>query len=412
MRAIVVSIGDELILGQTLDSNAAWLSGQLASLGIVVDEHITVGDNEQLIVQRLRYAIGKADIIIVTGGLGPTADDLTRFCLAKVLDCELVYNPESMERMQTFFKKLARPMAQSNKVQAMIPEYAVAIPNHKGTADGIFVTIDQTVLFSAPGVPSEMKAMYEGFIKGELINFAGDDLAVVASRKLNAFGAGESNIGQELADMMVRGRNPLVNTTAAHSIVGIRINARAENKAVALTMLDDTEQLIRAKLGDYIFGIDDDSLASVVVSRLIDKGLTIATAESCTGGMVAQQITDIPGSSACFKSGWVTYSNEAKNEFLNVDADVIARDGAVSQEVARQLAENARKLANSDFAIGITGIAGPMGRTDEKPVGLVYIALASGDGVEVTKNIFIGNREMVRLRSAFTALNMVRLAIR
>ena len=435
MNAIIISIGDELILGQTVDTNAAWLSQQLSSLGITVREHITVGDDINAIVGQLRRAGGMpsvlnneacdsqgdnnnaADVVLITGGLGPTDDDLTRHALAKVLKTELKLHQSSLSRIEQFFVRLNKPMSQTNRVQAMIPCGCDVLENNVGTAPGITTQIGKTPVFFLPGVPAEMKVMFDESVKDKLrqIVSAGGVREVYAYRTLHTYGAGESNIAEMLGDMMSRGRNPVVNSTAAHSIVSIRIISRGPDEKAARVLIEPVERELRERLGTFIFGSDEDTFAGVVGGLLRRNGATVAVAESCTGGLLAKELTDISGSSGYFMAGWVTYSNDAKTRFLEVNPDTIEKYGAVSEQVVSELASAARRLAGTDYGLGITGIAGPTGGiagptggTEKKPVGLVYIGLADRDGVEVTRNVFPGSRDRVRRRAVNTALNMLR----
>jgi len=418
MNAIIISIGDELILGQTVDTNAAWLSRQLSSLGITVLEHITVGDDINAIVGQLRRAGGMpnnnaADVVLVTGGLGPTDDDLTRHALAKVLETELKLHQPSLGRIEQFFVRLNKPMSQTNRVQAMIPCGCDVLENNVGTAPGITAQIGKTPVFFLPGVPAEMKVMFDESVKDKLRQIVSTKggKKVYAYRTLHTYGAGESSIAEMLGDMMSRGRNPVVNCTAAHSIVSIRIISRGPDEKTARVLIEPVERELRKRLDTFIFGSDEDTLAGVVGGLLRRNGSTVAVAESCTGGLLAKELTDISGSSGYFMAGWVTYSNDAKIDFLRVNPATIESFGVVSEQVASELAVGARRLAGTDYGLGITGIAGPTGGTEEKPVGLVYIGLADRDGVEVVRNVFPGSRDRVRRRAVNTALNMLRLRL-
>ncbi|MCK5270265.1 MAG: competence/damage-inducible protein A [Sedimentisphaerales bacterium] len=423
MNAIIISIGDELILGQTVDTNAAWLSRQLSSLGITAGEHITVGDDINAIVGQLRRAESMlnnnaADVVLVTGGLGPTDDDLTRHALAEVLETELKLHQPSLNRIEQFFVRLNKPMSQTNRVQAMIPCGCDVLENNVGTAPGITAQIGKTPVFFLPGVPAEMKVMFDKSVKDKLRQkvSAGGTKKVYAYRTLHTYGAGESSIAEMLGDMMSRGRNPVVNCTAAHSIVSIRIISRGADEKTARVLIEPVERELRKRLGTFIFGSDEDTLAGVVGGLLRRNGVTVAVAESCTGGLLAKELTDISGSSSYFMAGWVTYSNDAKAHFLQVNPKTLERYGAVSEQVACELARNACREAQTDYALSITGIAGPTGgiagptgSKEEKPVGLVYIGLADRDGVEVVRSVFPGSRDCVRRRAVYSALNFLRL---
>ncbi|MBN2211527.1 MAG: competence/damage-inducible protein A [Sedimentisphaerales bacterium] len=408
MKAILLSIGDELILGQTVDTNAAWLSQRCAALGVKVIEHATIGDDLNLIAATLRRVGGNCDVILASGGLGPTDDDLTRHALAEVLGVELEFNKSAMSRIQAFYDLLKRPMPEANHIQAMIPVGCEVMENTCGTAPGISARIGRAQAFFMPGVPREMFVMFTKCIEQRLQNAGGN---VLVTRVLHTCGAGESNIAEMLGDMMVRGRNPLVNSTAQQGLVSLRINAQAPTELAAREMIAPVETALRNRLGKLVFGADEETLSSVVVERLMEMKASLATAESCTGGWIARELTDIAGVSAVYLGGWVVYNNQAKVRDLNVDATVLNQEGAVSEPVARQLAENACKRAGADYAIGVTGIAGPTGGTTQKPVGTVYIAIAGGGSTQVERFIFPGDRDGVRRRTVNYALNLLRLRL-
>ena len=412
MNTIIISIGDELTLGHTVDTNAAWLSEKVAALGLNVLQHLTIPDDIESITQALTRAAQAADIVLATGGLGPTDDDLTRHALARVLGVELQLHQPSLDHIAELFARLDRPMSHRNQIQAMIPAGASVIENPNGTAPGIIASIGPATCFVLPNVPREMKAMFTDTIAPQLAQLTtGKDTQIVISRKLHTFGAGESNVAELLGPLMARGLNPVVNSTVAAGIVTIRIDSRAPDPPAARRLIEPIEQQIRQRLGSLIFGVDEQTLAAAAADLLLSHSATLAVAESCTGGLLAKDLTDVPGASDFFLAGWVTYSNQAKTSLLQVPADIIDREGAVSKNVARQLATNARQLAGSDYALGITGIAGPTGGTAEKPVGLVYIALADAQTCQVQACSFRGDRQVVRRRAVNTALNLLRLRL-
>ena len=380
MNAIILSIGDELVLGQTVDTNSAWISQQLASVGCGVNAHLTVGDDQKAIEQAMLESVGRCDVLIVTGGIGPTEDDLTRQALASVMEAPLELNEQWNHRLEAFFRKVGRPMPESNRIQAMIPRGATMIDNPNGTAAGIDVSYksgDQKTIcriFVMPGVPKEMKAMFTSHVLPFVKESSGG--AAIVSRTLHTFGMGESWVAEKLADLMKRGRNPSVGTTVSQGIVSVRINSRFPSRADAQRELDSTTDACRAALGDLVFGANDDTLAVTVGASLAPSRQTVSTAESCTGGLLAKMLTDVSGSSAYFTQGWVTYSNKAKYERLGVSMDVINVYGAVSEPVVQSMATSARRLAKSDFALSVSGVAGPTGGSATKPVGMVCIALA------------------------------------
>lgn len=406
-KASIVSIGNEVLSGQTIDTNAAYLSQRLLSIGIPVVSSYTIGDEIDSIVRSFGFAGSDADVIIATGGLGPTDDDLTRQALAKFLGAELQLQDGLLRTIQEFFTSRNRQMSSKNKIQAYIPEGTKALTNNLGTAPGIRAELEGKLLFALPGVPSEMKLMFEESVLTELHRFASGQAVVM--RRLRCFGTGESNIAELIGPLMQRGRNPLINCTASCGVITLTINATAKDKDKAGQMVEKDEKTLREKLGELVYGTDEQTLAGVAGEQLAKQQKTIAVAESCTGGLIAKLLTDIPGSSRYFMQGWVTYSNHAKTIELGVPADLIEEHGAVSEEVAESMARGARKRAGTTFAIGVTGIAGPGSGSERKPAGLVYISVDSDNNSETRRFIFIGSRDTIRLRAAQTALNMLRL---
>jgi nicotinamide-nucleotide amidase len=424
MNAIILSIGDELTLGQTIDTNSAWLSQQLAAVGCDILAHATLPDHQKLIEQAIQEAAGRCDFLIITGGIGPTEDDLTRQALASVMGVDLEMNEKWLHRLQAFFRARSREMPESNKIQAMIPRGATMIENTNGTAAGIHAFLPHSPgepasaggsktncqIFITPGVPKEMKAMFTLDILPHIQSTTSG--AVILSRTLHTFGLGESWIAEKLGPLMHRTRNPSVGTTVSNGIVSLRINSRFDSRQLAQQKLDETLTACRAALGDLIFGEESQTMQEVVGHSLAPSRLTVTTAESCTGGLLAKMLTDTPGSSAYFKTGFITYSNEAKHELLGVPMELIAEHGAVSEPVVRAMAQAARQRAHADLSLAISGIAGPTGGTPQKPVGTVCIALACKTDHAPKPNArtfnFPGDREMIRDRSAKMALTILR----
>jgi nicotinamide-nucleotide amidase len=421
-RASIVSVGNEILAGWTVDTNAAYLCGELLRIGIPVVSTYTVGDEIEQIVQKLELACADAEVILVTGGLGPTDDDLTRQALAEFLGVELQLQEELLEQIQNRFANRNVQMPEKNKIQAYIPAGAKALRNNHGTAPGIMaekvclgpVTGEYSrrsgrLLFALPGVPPEMKRMFAESVLPEIQRFGGGQAVVV--RKLKCFGAGESTIAEMLGSLMQRGRNPLINCTASLGVITLHVIATAKDKDTAEKLAEKDEKLLSEILGELLYGTGEQSLAEAVAEKLTRQKKTVATAESCTGGCLAKMLTDIPGASEYFKYGWITYCNEAKTSELGVPASLIDEHGAVSEQVARAMAKGARDKAGTDFAIGITGIAGPTGGTEQKPVGLVYISVDSDKDCETKRCLFSKDRQSVRLRTTQTALNMLRLKL-
>jgi len=413
MKAMILSIGDELVLGQTVDANSAWLSGELASIGWPVAAHLTVGDDQSAIESAILQAAGRCDVLLVTGGLGPTRDDLTRAALAGALAQPLEMNAQWLGRMEQMFRRRGRPMADANRAQALIPRGARIMENGAGTAAGIDAEFTPPAssrpcrIFAMPGVPREMRIMFQQSVRPILWSMSGG--TVILTRALHTFGVGESNIGEMLGDLMDRGRNPSVGTTVSNGVVSLRITSWRQTRDQADEALLKTVAECRRALGELIYGADGQSLPSVIGDLLTSGPIRqVATAESCTGGLLAKMLTDVAGSSRYFQRGWITYSDEAKTQMLDVDAGLIARDGAVSEAVVGAMAEAARRKSGADFALAISGIAGPDGGTPAKPVGTVCVALAHASGRIARTFSFPGDREAVRDRSAKMALTMLR----
>lgn len=410
-RAWIIASGTELTLGQTVDTNSAWLAARCAACGIRAERHITVGDELEAIRDAASEAAAHADVVLLTGGLGPTADDLTREALAAAAGVPLVEHADSLAQIQTFFARRGRRMHAHNRVQAMLPEGADALENRTGTAPGFRVDIRGTPVIAMPGVPAELKLMFDTDVAPALAAAAGG--TIVLSRTVYTIGMPESELGARIADLMQRGRNPEVGTTADGGTIGVRINAAADTCDAARRMLDDTEAELRDRLGEIVYGRDSDTLAGVVGELLVAAGKTLAVAESCTGGLLGAMLTETPGSSRYFLGGIISYANDVKHRVVGVPDEMLARHGAVSAPVAEAMARGVAQLLRADYALSITGIAGPDGGTTEKPVGLVYIGLLTPRHVS-SHELRCGpdaSRLMIRTRSARTALDLLRRAL-
>jgi len=404
--ASIVSIGNELLSGHTTDTNTAYICQQLLSIGIPVVGVHTVGDDINQIVRALKRAADDADIVIATGGLGPTDDDLTRQAVSEFSGRALKLDEGLLADIERFFASRDKQMPPRNTIQAHIPAGAQALRNELGTAPGITLVDGHKMLFALPGVPAEMKRMFEQSVLPRLEQLEGR--ACVAVCVLKCFGMGESDIAQSLGERMQRGRNPLVNTTVHDGVITLHILAEADNQEQAEAIARNEQQNIAQILGEVVFAWEDIDLAQVVGRKLTSAGKTVAVAESCTGGLVGKLLTDVPGSSKYFLCGWVAYSNEAKIRELGIAARIITEKGSVSEEAAAALAQAARRKAGADYGIGITGIAGPGGSTADKSVGLVYISVASSRQTCTRSFLFGGDRDSIRKRAANTALDLLR----
>ena len=406
MKAVILSIGDELVLGQTLDTNSAWLSAQLAANGCDILAHMTIADDRAMTATAIRENMSRCDLLLVSGGLGPTEDDLTRQALGDVMGTELVLCDTWLARLEYFFRQRNRPMPASNRIQAMIPRGSSMIDNTCGTACGISVRIGSCELFLMPGVPHEMKVMFTRDILPHLQSRTAG--AIILSRTLHTFGRGESTIGEMLGDLMHRHNNPSVGTTVSGGIVSVRINARFPSLSQAQDALAQTEANCRRLLGDLVYGADGFTLPQAVGGLLVANKQSIATAESCTGGLLAAMFTEVPGSSRYFRQGWVTYTNQSKQNLLHISPATLAAHGAVSEPTVAEMAISARQLAQSDFALAISGIAGPDGGTPTKPVGTVCFGFAHSQGTLALTLPLPGDRDLVRDRACKTALTLLR----
>ncbi len=466
IKAEIISVGSELTSGQNLDTNSQWLSQRLAENGIAVSWHTTVADDLEDNVAAFRIAAERADLVLITGGLGPTQDDLTREALAQMAGVELVFHAPSFEHIQQLFARRHRTMPERNRVQAMFPAGSEPIPNPHGTAPGIWMNVrpggssrgatgnpksetrnpkqiqklkseipnqaDEGVsdfqfrasdfsglhhsplttrdplLVAMPGVPSEMFAMFEKQVRPRLVamGFSG---GVVVQRKINCFGAGESAIEEKLMDLTRRGQSPEVGITASDATISLRILARANTAEEAKTQIEPAEKAIRERLGSFIFGVDGEELQDAVVAMLKARQQTVATAESVTAGLVARRLGLVPGASACLLGGVVAYDARIKVELLGVPPSRIEEHGVISAPVVEAMAVGCRSRFRSDFAVSTVGLAGPGGGTADKPVGLAFAGLAWDGGVRSQSFNWLGTREEIQSRTAKMALNLLRL---
>jgi nicotinamide-nucleotide amidase len=414
VSAVIISIGTELSTGQTMDTNAVWLAGRLTDLGAQVRRHLTVADDPAELCAVIAESVASGGVVILTGGLGPTQDDVTRQALGSALARPLEEDAEALDQIRGFFAARRRTMHETNRMQALRPRGCSIIPNPWGTAPGIRHQNRDVFLAALPGVPAEMKAMFDRFVAPEVSARTGCQADGTQYARLHVYGVTEARVGATLAGLMKPGRNPSVGTTASQTVITVRIVARAADADAAQRLLNADRTAILSRLGRAVFGEGDETLQAAVARHLTSTGATVATAESCTGGLLAKYLTDIPGSSAYFRQGYVTYADEAKSELLGIPAETIALHGAVSEPVASELAVRCRQAARADFGLSTTGIAGPAGGSPpEKPVGLVYVGLAHSAGVDVHR-LLLGEtlaRDEIRDRTCKAALNALRLKI-
>ena len=408
LTAEVIAVGTELLLGQITDTNATHICQRLAEIGVDVHFRSTVGDNSERMTSVLRTALERADVVIVTGGLGPTGDDITREVIAELTDRPLEVVPEAEERLREFFAVRHPGMPPSNLKQAMVPHGAQLLPNDHGTAPGLIVQHDGSTIIAIPGPPHEMEAMLRDSVLPYLRQRRGGRAQITKSRVLRLVGIGESAAVQQIADLLDTQTDPTIAPLASPGEVRLRITTKAECDADADRKIAGVEEQIRARLAAYIFGADDQTLESVVGELLRQRRTTLAVAESCTGGLIASRITDVPGSSEYFVGGLAAYSNEIKTELLGISPGLLQAKGAVSEAVVLHMARSVRECLGADLGLATTGIAGPTGGTTDKPVGLVYIALADDHGPVCERHRMFGDRSQVKYRTSQAALDLLR----
>ena len=410
--AEIITIGTEMLLGQLVDTNTAVIARALAEIGMDVRRETSVGDNEASIAAAVAEAIGRADVVVCAGGLGPTVDDMTRGAVAAALELPLVLDPESSRHLEAMFARLKRPMAENNRIQAYFPQGAEPLPNPHGSAPGFVVERDGRAVLALPGPPRELQPMlHDHAVPWIERRFAPN--AVLVTRVLHTAGVGESDLDACIADLFRAQRNPSIAMLAHPGLVDVKVTAKAATRDAALAMIGELEPQIRARVGDCVYGVDDETLASVAGGLLRRHGMTLAIGESCTGGALAAAITSVPGASAYFRGGVVAYANEAKCRLLDVAPDLIERFGAVSEEVAGAMAVGAQAALHADIGISVTGVAGPDGGTPEKPVGLVFIGLALADGAVSTRRLdWPGSRDAIQRRAVVAALAALWRALR
>ena len=405
--AEIIGVGTELLLGNTVNTDAQDVSIALSSLGINVFFHTVVGDNPERVKQAVAIAKTRADIIITTGGLGPTYDDLTKQTIAEAFGKSMVFHEEEAEKIRAFFANRhgASAMTENNLRQALFPEDCVIFDNGSGTAPGCAFEAEGKHVLMLPGPPRECRAMIETGLVPYLKKLSGDE---IFSKNIHIYGMGESSVEAKLAEVMEKSENPTLAPYAKEGEVMLRVTSRAKTHAEAEAMMEPMIQHVRETLGDVIYGIDTDSLEKTVVSLLRERKSTLAAAESCTGGLFAKRITDVVGASKVFLGGVTAYSNGAKIALASVPAEIISTYGAVSRETAEALASGVRAALEADIAVGITGVAGPGPDDKGNPEGRVFVALATADGVFVRKHDSFVGRERIRVAASSSAFDMIR----
>jgi nicotinamide-nucleotide amidase len=420
LSAEIIAIGSELLSPNRSDTNSLWLTDQLNRIGIDVKLKTIVGDDDARLEEVVKDAVKRSRVVITTGGLGPTEDDITRKVVARALGKRLSLDENVLNEIRARFQSFGVHMPARNSRQAMVIDGADVLPNPNGTAPGLYLEVsgssDRTfpdgrvsascVIALLPGPPREMKPMFENHVLPRIENLAGDTR--FATRVLRVAGMGESAVDEKIAPIYTKYENPQTTILFNSSEIEIHLRAHGRTEADADALLDDLSLRIEKELGNSVFAFRGETMEEVVGRRLAMTEFTVAVAESCTGGLIAQRLTNVPGSSKYFIEGVITYSNDSKVRLLGVDKKIIKEFGAVSQQVARDMARGVRHKAKSDFGLAVTGIAGPGGGTEEKPVGLVYIALADDAHTEHRKLMIPGDRELIRWRASQAALDMLR----
>lgn len=411
MVAELVSVGTEILLGNIVNTNAAYLAEMCARLGLSVYYQTVVGDNEVRMTEIFQTALGRSDVVIITGGLGPTKDDLTKETAAKVLGMKLVEDAHTRQRIESYLDDYVKShpgntVTENNWKQALVPEGAKVLDNENGTAPGLILEKDGKTVVLLPGPPGELKPLFEEQVYPYLKKGQPE---VIYSQMVKICGIGESIVETKIADLIEKQDNPTIAPYAKTGEVHLRITARAKDKAEAKKLIKPVTRELKVRFGRNIYTTDEKkTLEEAVVELLAAKDMTVTTAESCTGGAIAARIVNVPGASDVLKQGFVTYSNKAKRKYLMVKKSTLKSEGAVSEKTAREMAKGGCFMTKSDACIAVTGIAGPGGGTDKKPVGLVYIGCCVGGHVEVRECHFNGSRSQVREQSVVSALTLLR----
>ena len=406
MNVEIISIGDELLIGSTINTNASWMGQQLSSIGFSIQRVSTISDQRQAIIASVTKAMKENSVVLITGGLGPTNDDITKHVLCELFETELVFNQDAYRNIEMFVRARNGEMNENNKGQAMLPQNALFIPNTCGTASGMWFHKNDCHVISMPGVPFEMTAMMHDFIIPKLIESF--TLPAIVHRHILVTGISEAKLAEVIADWE---NNLPTQIKLAYlpspGIVKLRLTCTVNNKELANTLITEEENKLHTIIGEYIFGYDSDTLETLVGKLLAKHNKSLATAESCTGGNISRTIVSVPGSSAYFKGSIVAYDNSIKTNILQIPEEILIKHGAVSKEVVELMATNCKKIFNTNYAIATSGIAGPSGGTVEKPVGTVWICVATPTNVLCNKFNFGEQRDRIITRSTIAALHML-----
>lgn len=409
MTVEIIAVGTEILLGNIVNTNAAYLAEKCAGLGLSCYHQDVVGDNEERLCETIRTALSRADILLLSGGLGPTQDDLTKEAAAKVMGKSLYLHEESKEAIRAFFEKRGLEITDNNWKQAMVPEGCIVVENPNGTAPGIIMTENGKHVILMPGPPNELVPMFETSIMPYLSKLQS---CVIFSQTVKICGVGESKLETMIRDLIEKQTNPTVATYAKTGEVHLRVTARAEDEKEAKKLVKPMVKELKGRFGSSIYTTDDTvTLEKAVVDLLLANHLTICTVESCTGGLLAARLINVPGVSEVFKAGYITYSNKAKRRLLGVKKTLLLKHGAVSEQVAKEMARGAALASKADVTVSITGIAGPDGGTEEKPVGLVYMGCSVCGRITVKKCQFSGSRGKIRENAVSAALSLMRECI-
>ena len=408
MKAEIITVGTEILLGDILNTNCRYLSRELAAMGIEMYYQITVGDNEERLLKTLEESLNRSDIVICTGGLGPTEDDITKEVCAKYFGYKLELHKPSLDAMLERFKHMNRVPTKNNEKQAYFPKEAYILKNDNGTAPGCIMEKEGKMIVVLPGPPKEMEPMFENYVKPYLSKLTDD---VIESEVLRIIGVGESKVENDILDIIDSQTNPTIATYAKGYECTLRITAKAKSVEEAKELIKPMSDEMKRRFGQSLYAVGETSIEEVVAKMLVENNLKIAVAESCTGGMVSASLINYPGISSVFMEGCVTYSNEAKMKSLGVKKETLDVYGAVSDKCAKEMASGVAARYNTNVGIATTGIAGPGGGTDEKPVGLVYFGIYINGKVISKKYVFNGDRQGVRERATRTILNDLRLEL-